>query len=63
MTWITAVMSPEQVAAEPFGHDEEDRLELDGGHVVTLGTRPDGSPAVRVEGPGFAIMGVWDEAA
>jgi len=30
---------------------------------VTLGTRPDGSPAVMIEGNGFAIMGVADKVA
>jgi|GEM_PF-4094933 hypothetical protein len=63
MTWAIATLSPEQAATEPFDFTDDNRLELDGGHVVTLGTRPDGSPAVMIEGNGFAIMGVADKVA
>ncbi|OIQ93742.1 hypothetical protein GALL_243340 [mine drainage metagenome] len=58
MTWTTATLSPEQAAAEPFDYTDDNRLELDGGHVVILGTRPDGTPAILIEGEGFAIMGI-----
>lgn len=60
--WEIAVLSPEQTAAEPFDFDDESRLELDGGHVVTMGTRPDGSPAVLIQGEGFAVMGIANGA-
>jgi hypothetical protein len=61
MTWITATLSPEQAANEAFECDDENRIPLDGGHVVTLGRQPDGTPAVRIEMPGVTIIGIADE--
>ena len=60
--WITATLTPEQAAAEPFDFDEDDRLELDGGHVVTLGTGPDGRHAVHIHGPSYVIVGYQSKA-
>ena len=60
--WTVQPLDPAEAATEPFEFDDEDRLELDGGTVVTLGTRPDGTPAVMIQCPSlvlFAIFGAF----